>query len=135
MPAVEVSSPSGLTDAEAGALLTRHGANVLPRARGRSAWQRLVDQLIHFFALMLWIAAALAFVAGLPQLGVAIAIVVVVNAVFAFVEEHRADRAAAGLRELLPRQVTVVRSGRRRQIDAAELVPGDLVLLSAGDRI
>ena len=135
MPAVEVPPPSGLTDAEAGALLAHHGPNVLPRAPATPAWRRLVDQLIHFFALMLWAAAALAFVAGLPQLGAAIVIVVVVNAVFAFVEEHRADRATEGLRELLPRQVNVVRAGRRRQIDAAELVPGDLVLLSAGDRI
>jgi calcium-translocating P-type ATPase len=135
MPAVEVSPPSGLTEAEAGALLADHGPNLLPRAPTTPAWRRLVDQLIHFFALMLWGAAVLAFVAGLPQLGVAIAIVVIVNAVFAFVEEHRADRAAETLRELLPRQVTVVRGGRRRQIDAAELVPGDLVVLAAGDRV
>ena len=135
MPAVDMSPPSGLTEAEAGALLADHGPNVLPRAPATPAWRRLVDQLIHFFALMLWIAAAFAFVAGLPQLGVAIVIVVVVNAVFAFVEEHRADRAAERLRELLPRQVTVIRGGRRRQIDAAELVPDDVVVLEAGDRI
>ena len=130
-----MSSPAGLTTAEAGRLLAQHGANVLPRPPVTPAWRRLVDQLVHFFALMLWAAAVLAFVAGPSQLGVAIIVVVVVNAVFAFVEEHRADRAAEGLRELLPRQVAVVRDGRRRQVDAADLVPGDLVIVGAGDRV
>lgn len=78
MPDVDVSSPGGLTAAAAGRLLARHGPNVLPRPPAVPAWRRLVDQLVHFFALMLWAAAVLAFVAGLPQLGVAIIVVVVV---------------------------------------------------------
>ena len=90
---------------------------------------------MHFFALMLWVASLLAFLGGLPQLGVAVMIVVVVNAVFAFVEEYRADHAARSLRGLLPRQVTVVRDGRHLDIDAAQIVPDDVVVLGAGDRI
>ena len=90
---------------------------------------------MHFFALLLWAAAALAFVGGLPQLGVAIAIVVVLNGVFAFVQEYRADRAAEALRDLVPHRVTVVRDGVRQEIDAVDLVVGDLVLLEAGDRV
>ncbi|HEX6257387.1 MAG TPA: cation-transporting P-type ATPase [Euzebyales bacterium] len=135
MPALDVSPSAGLTEAEARRRRNAHGPNVLPRPPRIPGWRRLLDQLTHFFAVMLWIAGVLAFMAGLPQLGVAIVVVVLVNAVFAYVEEHRADRAAEGLRELLPRQVTVVRDGRRRQVDAADLVPGDLVVLAAGDRI
>jgi magnesium-transporting ATPase (P-type) len=128
-------TPAGLTDAEAARRLREHGPNTLPTAPPPPAWRRLVEQLVHFFALMLWAAAVLAFAAGMPQLGVAIAIVVVVNAVFAFVEEHRADRAAQRLRDLLPHTVTVVRGGRHLDVDAIALVPGDVVLLDAGDRI
>lgn len=91
--------------------------------------------MAHFFALLLWVAAGLALLAGLPELAMAIAVVVVVNGVFAFAEERGAERAAGRLGDLLPRQVTVVREGRRRHVDAADLVPGDVVLLEAGDRV
>lgn len=92
-------------------------------------------QLFHFFAVMLWAAGGLAFVAGMPQLGVAIFVIVVVNGLFAFLQEHRADRAAEALRDLLPRRATVVRDGRPVVVDAAELVMGDVVVLAAGDRL
>ncbi len=128
-------SVTGLSSAEAEARLRRAGRNVLPAARPVPAWRHLAAQMTHFFAAMLWVAGALAFVAGLPQLGTAIFVVVVINGVFAFAQEHRAERAAARLRDLLPRRVTVLRDGDLREIDAAELVIGDLVLLRAGDRV
>jgi magnesium-transporting ATPase (P-type) len=84
---------------------------------------------------MLWAAAALAFIAGMPQLGWAIAAVVVINGLFAFVQEARAERASAKLRELLPSNVQVRRGGRTTVVGAVELVPGDIVLLAAGDRV
>jgi calcium-translocating P-type ATPase len=127
--------PPGLTDAEVARRRSRFGANALPPPRRRPWWRHLLDQLVHFFALLLWGAAALALVAGLPQLALAIAVVVLVNGVFAFAEERGAARAAARLRDLLPRQVTVVREGHRHLVDAVELVPGDVVLLEAGDRV
>ena len=91
--------------------------------------------MVHFFALLLWAAAALAVVGGLPELGVAIVVVVLLNGAFAFVQEYRADRAAQALQDLVPHRVTVVRDGHRQQIDAVDLVVGDLVLLEAGDRL
>ena len=60
-------------------------------------------QLFHFFALMLWGAAVLAVIAGMPQLSIAIVVIVIVNGLFAFAQEHRAERAAEHLRDLLPR--------------------------------
>ena len=129
------SRASGLTAAEAAARLERDGPNRLPSPRRPSALQRFAAQLVHFFALMLWVAGALAFVAGLPTLGIAIFLVVVVNAVFAFVQENRADRAADRLRALLPRRVVVRRDGRRVEIEADEVVVGDALLLEAGDRV
>ena len=126
---------SGLSSAEARRRLTAVGANTLPTPRPPSPVVLLLRQMTHFFAVMLWVAAVLAVLGGEPQLGVAIVIVIVVNGVFAFAQEYRADRAAQRLRDLLPTRVTVVRDGERKDIDAAELVPGDLVLLAAGDRI
>ena len=125
----------GLSAAEAKARLVRNGPNVLPSPRPPSAWREFAAQLTHFFALMLWAAGALAFVAGMPQLGVAIFVVVVINGVFAFAQESRAERAAERLRDLLPRLVTVLRDGNRQEIDAADLVVGDLVAIAAGDRV
>jgi magnesium-transporting ATPase (P-type) len=125
----------GLTDAEAAARLARDGPNVLPAAERSSSLQRLAAQMVHFFAIMLWIAAGLAVLAGLPELGVAIAGVVLVNGVFAFVQEERADRAAEALQGLLPTRAMVLRGERVREVDAADLVVGDLVVLEAGDRI
>ncbi len=126
---------AGLTTIEAGRRLVADGPNVLPFVRPVPAWRRLAAQMTHFFALMLWVAAVLAFVAGLPELGGAIMVVVVVNGVFAFAQETRAQQAAARLRDLLPLRVVVVRDGTATEIDAANLVVDDLVLLVAGDRI
>jgi magnesium-transporting ATPase (P-type) len=125
----------GLQSSEAKARLRRDGPNAIPRAKGPSALRRLLSQFVHFFALLLWAAAGLAFVAGMPQLGIAIAVVIVINGVFAHVQESRAERAAQMLQNLLPRRVVVVRDGRDVEIDAAELVVGDLVRLRDGDRV
>ena len=125
----------GLTQIEAARLLIEHGRNELPPPKRKPAWQLLVAQLIHFFALLLWVAAVLAFVAGMPQLGIAIAVVIVVNGLVAFVQERGATRTADALRDLMPRRVLVRRDHATVEIDAAELVPGDLMLLRAGDAV
>nr|SBO96112.1 FIG01105513: hypothetical protein [Nonomuraea gerenzanensis] len=125
----------GLTAAEAASRLTRDGPNLLPPARRTPAVVLLLHQLVHFFALLLWGASVLALLAGMPQLAVAIVIVVLLNGAFAFAQEYRAGRASQRLRELIPANVVVRRDGRRLSIEAAGLVAGDVVLLEAGDRI
>jgi calcium-translocating P-type ATPase len=125
----------GLTSTEAANKLNQFGLNLVPRLRRKPAWMRFGSQLTHFFAAMLWAAGMLAIVAGMAQLGVAIFVVIVINALFAFIQEHRAERATERLRGLLPRRTTVIRDGSRQEVSADVLVPGDLVLLSAGDRI
>ncbi|PWU47173.1 haloacid dehalogenase, partial [Micromonospora globispora] len=126
---------AGLAAEEAADRLRRVGPNVLPSSRPPAIWRLLARQLTHFFALLLWAAAVLAVIAGMPELGVAIAVVVLVNGVFAFVQEYRADRAADRLRDLMPAAATVRRDGHRLTVAAADLVPDDLVLLEAGDRV
>ncbi len=125
----------GLSSAQARELLQRRGLNQLPSLRPEPLWRQLVAQLGHFFALMLWVAGVLAIVAGMPQLGLAIFAVIVLNGVFALVQEYRAERASERLRQLMPQRTTVLRDGLVTDIDASELVPGDVVLLHAGDRI
>jgi len=120
---------AGLTSNEAARRLRADGPNELPAARQRPVLFRFAAELVHFFALMLWVAALLAWVAGLVSLAVAIAAVVVLNAVFSFVQERRADRAADRLRVLLPSEVHVRRDGVPVAVDASEVVGGDVVLL------
>jgi potassium/sodium efflux P-type ATPase len=125
----------GLSSEEAAARLKAAGANEIPRRRGPSLPSQFFAQLFHFFAVMLWAAAVLAFIGGLPQLGVAIVVVIVVNGVFSFFQEYRAERAVRALVALLPELAVVRRDGRKETIPAAELVHGDIVLLREGDRI
>jgi calcium-translocating P-type ATPase len=120
---------------EAANLLERDGPNVLPVPPPTPAWRQFAGELFHFFALLFWVAGGLALLAGMPQLGFAVFIVIFLNAVFAFVQQRRAERAAERLRDLLPRRATVVRDGRPIEISAEDLVVGDLVTLEGGDRV
>jgi magnesium-transporting ATPase (P-type) len=126
---------AGLTSAAAAHRLELDGPNRLPPPPRRSAARELAEQLVHFFAVMLWVAAALALAAGLPQLGIAIAAVIVLNALFAYAQERRADRAAERLRALLPLNVRVRRDGTVVEVHADDVVVGDVLVLDAGDRI
>jgi len=125
----------GLTAPDAASRLARVGANVLPIPRGPSLARELVGQLVHFFALMLWVAALLALVGGMPVLAAAIVVVIVVNGVFSFAQEYRAERSIRALSRLLPETAVVRRDGRKTRIPAGELVPGDIVVLAEGDSI
>lgn len=126
---------TGLTAVEAAARLVRDGANVLPRPRTVPAWRGFLAELTHFFALLFWVAGALAIVGGMPELGLAVFMVVFMNGAFAFVQERRAEHTAERLRSLLPRTVRVVRDGVVQTIDPESLVLGDLVVVGEGDRI
>lgn len=132
---VSTDTRMGLTSEEAVRRLAHDGPNRLPVRKPPPAWKHLLAQMVHFFALMLWVAGALAFVAGMPQLGAAIFVVIVVNGAFAFAQESRAERAAERLRDLLPRRAMVVRDGMPVEVDADELVVGDVVILAPGDRV
>ncbi|MEV4991363.1 cation-translocating P-type ATPase [Pseudarthrobacter sp. LMD1-1-1.1] len=125
----------GLSSERAAELLRQAGPNQLPTEKPVSQWRKLWGEMTHFFALMLWCAAGLAFIADMPQLAVAIIVVVIVNGVFAHIQQERAQHAAAKLRGLLPADVVVRRDGKARKVHASELVVGDVVLLAAGDRV
>jgi magnesium-transporting ATPase (P-type) len=129
------SRPEGLTSDEAVAILGVVGPNRIPQHDVTGPLRRLVSQVTHFFALMLWAAAVLAVIGGMPELGAAIVVVVLVNGVFSFSQEERAAKATAALAELMPDTVAALRDGRRTLVPAADLVPGDVLVLREGDRI
>ena len=126
---------AALSSVEAARRLAAEGPNKLPEPRRPSALRHLGRQFTHLLAILLWVASGLALLAGLPPLAVAIVVVIVLNAVFAFAQEYRADRSAERLRSLLPMSARVRRDDQLRVIDASQLVRGDLVILRPGDRI
>ncbi|MGZ4430380.1 MAG: cation-translocating P-type ATPase [Gaiellales bacterium] len=131
----EAPAQTGLTSAEASALLAEFGPNVLAEAPRPSHFRLLTANLVHLFALLLWFGAGLAALAGMPELSVAIVAVVVVNAAFAFAQEYRAERAVEALRRMLPTTARVRRDGGEIDIPAEGIVPGDVLVLRPGDRV
>ena len=136
------SSERGLDSAEAQRRLREFGPNRIEEVKGKPLWLRFLHEFTHFFAMILWVAAALAFFAeardpgsGMWQLGVAILAVILINGVFSFFQEYRAERAIAALRQLLPAIVNVRRDGEILALAAELLVPGDLVLLEEGGKV
>ncbi len=123
----------GLTSAEAAARLDRVGPNEIARERPASPWKLLRDQFAS--PLVLLLIAACAVSAWLGELADAIAIgaIVLINGVVGFVQEHRAERAVLALRALTAPRARVLRDGKSEMIAAAQVVPGDFLLLEAGD--
>ncbi|MGA9165728.1 MAG: cation-transporting P-type ATPase, partial [Thiobacillus sp.] len=134
------TSDRGLTAAEAQRRLAEFGPNHVEEVGRESLLLRFAREFTHFFAIILWLAAALAFLAeqfdpgqGMARLGVAILGVILINGIFSFWQEYKAERAIDALRQLLPQQVMVSRDGEIVEMLASDLVPGDIVLLEEGD--
>ncbi|WP_289926754.1 cation-transporting P-type ATPase [Streptomyces sp. S.PB5] len=136
--------PRGLSAEEAESRRTAYGPNQLPRARRKGLWRRFAAQFTDLFAVVLLAASALTFLAyalqdprdaGNLQLAFAILGVVVLNAVIGFVQEYSAERTAQTLQAMVPHTCRVLRDGERRELPSSALVPGDLVLLEAGDAV
>jgi Ca2+-transporting ATPase len=126
---------AGLTDVEARAVRERVGPNALAAAPTRSAWTILAAQLRSVIVLLLVVAAAAALAAGDLLDAAAIAGVLVINVSIGFVTELRARRAMDALMRLDVPRATVVREGVARDIDARDLVPGDVIELEAGQSV
>jgi len=136
------SGAEGLSAPEAARRHKEFGPNRVERIKKEPLALRFLKEFTHFFALILWLAAALAFVAefvdpgkGMAMLGWAILGVILINGIFSFWQEYRAEKALSALENLLPHQVMALRDGKVEQIPSAELVPGDILILQAGDDI
>jgi calcium-translocating P-type ATPase len=129
------AAEAGLTAAEAAARLERHGPNRLPETRQRGAVARLLAQFQNVLVLVLLGSAAVTAALGhWVDTGVILA-VVLANAVIGFLQEGKAETAMAAIRDMLAPQAAVLRDGKRVSLPGEALVPGDIVLLEAGDRV
>lgn len=136
------TSLGGLSAAEAKRRLVEFGPNQVESIKKESLLLRFLKGFTHFFAIILWIAAGLAFVAefnqpggGMATLGLAIIGVIIINGIFSFWQEYRAEQAIRALQKLLPHQAKVVRDGNITQVSVAELVPGDIIIFEDGDNV
>ena len=127
------SSADGLTTNKVQQYLLEHGPNVIPETRKRSLFAMVLDQFSDFMILVLLVAALISGFIGEPQDTIAILVIILLNAIIGTVQEYRAERAVAALREMAAPDARVIRDGERVTVAASELVPGDIVLLEAGN--
>ncbi|HWP22424.1 MAG TPA: cation-transporting P-type ATPase [Candidatus Cryosericum sp.] len=126
---------SGLTGPEVEQVRQTYGKNVLTEKKGKPVILTFLGNFISLMAILLWIGGVIAFFANMVELAVAIWLVNVINGVFSFWQEYRAGKATEALRSMLPSYARVVRNGVEDRILAEDLVPGDIMLLTEGDKI
>ncbi len=129
------ATPQGLSAQAAAERLAQHGRNVLPPPRKRGPLLRFLLQFHNVLIYVLLAAAAITALLGHWVDSGVILGVVVINAYIGFLQEGKAERALDAIRGMLSPHAQALRDGRRHEIDAAELVPGDIVFLASGDRV
>jgi sodium/potassium-transporting ATPase subunit alpha len=136
------SGPAGLSKADAAARRIEFGPNRIERLPSTPLFLRFIGQFTHFFAVLLWAAALLALMAdvqmpgqGMLTLAAAIVGVIVINGAFSFWQEYRAEETMGALQRLLPHQVRAQRDGTVSVIPSEDVVPGDVIFLTAGDDV
>jgi len=132
---LRVNPDAGLSADEVSERQQRHGPNRLPQAPPRTLWRRVIDQFRDFMTLVLIAAAVVSGVIGELSDTIAIAVIVLLNAAIGVWQEWSADRALQALASLAAPHATVRRQGELGVVDTAELVPGDVVLLEAGNLV
>jgi Ca2+-transporting ATPase len=132
----------GLTAAEARTRLQRHGRNELAQEKPVPAWRKFLAQFQDVLVILLLIATLISTglwlyerESALPYEAIAILAVVLLNAILGYIQQSRAEEAVAALRRMSAAQANVIRDGARQSISAAELVPGDVILIEEGDTI
>ena len=129
------TSSKGLSATESGNRLKKAGPNILYRQRKESAFKILIRQFLNPLIYVLLAATILAVTMGKITDGIVVFCVIIINAIIGFIQEYQAGKTIQGLLKLIPENATVMRDGKQMNIQAAELVPGDYVLLQAGDRV
>ena len=127
------TSQSGLSSAEAASRLERYGLNELVEKRKRTLFAMFLDQFKDFMIIVLIAAAVISGVLGEMADTIAIIVIVVLNAALGFSQEYRAEKAMAALKKMAASLATVIRDGVPASLPAAQLIPGDLVVVEAGN--
>lgn len=129
------TTSGGLSSAQVDERLKLYGLNTIAKLAKKSLVKAFLANFVHLMAWLLWVAGAFAFVAGMPQLGIAVWMVNVINGCFSFWQEFQAGKATEALLSLLPVNAHFIRSGQELLVPAQQLVPGDIVVLAEGDAI
>jgi Ca2+-transporting ATPase len=132
---LDVDPASGLGSEEVARRLESHGYNELDASKGVSPLSLLLGQFRNVLIIVLLAAAALSALVGEVVDALIILIIVIFSAVLGFIQEYRAERAVEALKRMLAPSVRVLRDGEKQEVASKELVPGDIVLLEAGDRV
>ncbi|MBI5100829.1 MAG: cation-transporting P-type ATPase, partial [Nitrospirae bacterium] len=137
-----VTSENGLSEEEAKKRFLEFGPNEIKGLRKTPLYIKFFSQFTHFLAILLWMGAGLSFLSeflhpgeGMLNLGFAIVGVIIINALFTFIQEYRAEKTIEKLRQFLPFFINVIRDGKEREIPAREVVPGDVILLGEGIKV
>jgi Ca2+-transporting ATPase len=129
------SSPEGLSSSEAARRLAKFGPNELRAALRVTPWEILFEQFKNVLIIILLIATLLSFFLGHGLEAIAIAVIVMFAVVLGFIQEYRAERAIEALREMAAPTATALRDGQEVETPARELVPGDIIFLTPGDKV
>ncbi len=136
------ATSAGLESDEAARRLSEFGSNELHVRKETPEIVKFLRQITNFFALLLIAGSALAFLAEYLQpgegnfyIGVALLVVVFLNALFSYIQQHESDRIMESFRQMLPPMISVLRDGEVSRIKASLVVPGDVILLEEGDRV
>ncbi|MCB4791466.1 MAG: cation-translocating P-type ATPase [Elusimicrobia bacterium] len=132
---LETSSQNGLADAEVRERLAKHGLNELTKEEKVSPFSIFINQFKNILILILIIAIILSVLVGEYIDAGIIALIVVFVAILGFVQEYKAERALDALKKMLSPSITVKRNGKEIEVLSKELVPGDILVLEAGDKI
>ncbi len=129
------TSPAGLSETEVTDRRAQHGPNVVGQEQNFGQLRLLGHALVNPLVILLLILATISFLTGDERSGIVMLVMVVLGVLLRFVQEARADAAAARLKAMIHVTATVVRDGKAREVPLAELVPGDVVKLACGDMI
>ena len=129
------STPDGLNQAEVEARLEQYGPNEVAKEKRRTWFLRLWDNVKKPLVILLAVLGVISYLTGDLRATIVILTMVILGIVLRYVQESRADKAAERLKAMVSTTTTVIRDGQRKEISLKELVPGDIVTLSAGDMI
>ncbi|MGW5676525.1 cation-translocating P-type ATPase [Streptomyces sp. NPDC003860] len=133
--AFSVDPAAGLSAARAAELLSQHGPNALPEEKPPPTWRRFLDQYRSYMQLILVAAAAVSLAIGEWSTGILLVLLTLLNAVVGLRQQGKAESAMNALKSMMKATARVRRDGRESEVAAEELVPGDVVLLAAGDQV
>lgn len=129
------SAPEGLTPEEVQQRQQKYGKNKINEKKGKPLILVFLANFVSLMAILLWIGGVIALAAGMPELGIAIWLVNLINGVFSFMQEFRASKATEALKKMLSSYARVIRGNKELQIPAEDLVPGDIIIVEEGDKI